>query len=74
MYNTKIKFYYVSYENAKLFMYLSSMLQIMIGTVTNFKWEDVDMIGEFLDNEARETSILLKYRSFMVTVLSTFRR
>ena len=46
----------------------------MVGTVTNFKWEDVDMIGEFLDNEARETSILLKYRSFMVTVLSTFRR
>ena len=49
------------------------MLTITIGTVTNFRWEDVDMIGEFLGNEARETSILLKYRSFMVTVLSTFR-
>ena len=46
----------------------------MIETLTNFKLEDVDMIGEFLDNEARETSILLKYWSFIVTVLSTFKR
>ena len=57
----------------KISIYLSQMLTIMIGTLTNFRWEDVDMIGEFLDNEATETSILLKYRSFMVTVLSTFR-